>query len=84
MPPVLDLSNAAERGLKSQRAMLGSIGAEHDLPALSWRERAGFGRHEIVVLGISEGTAIPAGPLLEELAALGAGAWHHFFDWRHG
>jgi hypothetical protein len=84
--PVADWRNLVEdwQHDPTHHARCAACSTEHAVPALRWCERAGFGLREIVVLGVSEGTAIPADALLDELAALGAGPWRHFFDWRHG
>ncbi|MCK9531077.1 MAG: hypothetical protein M0R77_11040 [Gammaproteobacteria bacterium] len=56
-----------------------TCGRVQTLPALGWRQSAGFGRSPVRVWGIFEGEAVPGEKLLGALEALGGGPWTHFY-----
>lgn len=56
-----------------------SCGRRHALPALGWRQSAGFGRCLVRVWGIFEGEAVPGEKLMGALEAATGGPWTHFY-----
>lgn len=56
-----------------------ACGRTHALPALGWRQSAGFGRSSVRVWGIFEGEAVPGEKLMDALETASGGPWMHFY-----
>ena len=74
-----ELVSVWEADREGYRLTCPDCGSEKTLPAIKWRQCAGFGRFFIKVWGIFEGEAVPSDRLLDALQHHTGMAWTYFY-----